>query len=120
MSLFATEAWAQGTDGIASSSIIQFVPFILIFVVFYFLIIRPQQKKQKSHQKMLSNLNKGDQIVTAAGIHGTVTKLGEDIITVEIADKVRIQIDRSQVARLVKASNAKEDFSSEKEAATSS
>lgn len=71
-----------------------------MFVVFYFLLIRPQQKKQKEHQKMLQNLKKGDDIVTASGIFGKVTGLTDTLATIEIADKVRVKILRSQIAGL--------------------
>lgn len=100
MFLFASTVFAQ-EGGTFAASLVQFVPFILIFVVFYFLLIRPQQKKQKEHQALLNGLQSGDKVVTNGGIHGKVTKVGDTVITVEIAEKVRIQLDRQQVARLV-------------------
>jgi preprotein translocase subunit YajC len=100
---FVREAYAQGAAATASSTdmLVQFAPFILIFAVFYFLIIRPQNKQRKEHQAMLAALGKGDKVVTAAGIHGTIFKIGDEVLTLEIADKVRIQLDRSQIARVV-------------------
>ena len=98
---FESIAMAQGVGATAAANpMIQFVPFILIFVVFYFLIIRPQQKKQKSLQLMLTSLKKGDEIITNGGIYGVIFKIGEDWITLEVADKVRIKVERAQIARL--------------------
>lgn len=101
MLLFVSTAYAQGgaTDFL-QGPIGSMLPFIVIFVVFYFLLIRPQQKKQKAMQALLADLKKGDKVVTNSGIHGTITKAGDAIITLEIADKVSIQIDRQQVGRL--------------------
>ena len=73
------------------------LPFILIFGIFYFLLIRPQKKRQEAHQKMLKLLKKGDQVVTAGGILGTIFALEDDVLTVEIADRTRIKVVRSQV-----------------------
>ncbi|MCF8110282.1 MAG: preprotein translocase subunit YajC [Desulfobacteraceae bacterium] len=77
------------------------IPIILMFVIFYFLLIRPQQKKAKAHQEMINNLKKGDRVVTSGGIHGTVTSLDENSATVEIADKVRIKVTRGSIAGVV-------------------
>ena len=80
------------------------LPWIAIFVIFYFLLIRPQSKRQKQHQKMVGGLQKGDQVVSSGGIHGTVQGIDEehDTVTLEIADKVRIRITRGSVARVLK------------------
>ncbi|MBF0287974.1 MAG: preprotein translocase subunit YajC [SAR324 cluster bacterium] len=103
---FISDAMAQeGGSSMTESPFFSMVPFIIIFVVFYFLLIRPQQKKQKAHQNMLNELKKGDQIVTNGGIHGTVYKLGDSVITIEIADKVKIQLDRPQIARIIDSSS---------------
>ena len=101
---FVSDAWAQTAGGgLTDSPLFGMVPFILIFVVFYFLLIRPQQKKQKALQQMIRDLKKGDKVVTNGGIYGTITKLGEINITLEIADKVAIKVERQQIARLVEA-----------------
>ena len=81
-------------------ALVQFLPFILIFVIFYFLLIRPQQKQRKQHQQLLDNLKIGDKVVTASGIYASVIKLGDERVTLEIAPKVNVQIDRIQIARL--------------------
>ncbi len=87
---------AAGQGGFAA-----FVPIILMFVIFYFLLIRPQQKKAKAHQTMIANLKKGDQVLTSGGIYGQVTAIDESTATVEIADKVRVKVTRSSIAALV-------------------
>jgi preprotein translocase subunit YajC len=86
--------------GQAQGGFTAFVPLILMFVIFYFLLIRPQQKKQKEHQEMVRNLKKGDRIMINGGIYGNITSLEESVITVEIADKVRVKVNRGYVASL--------------------
>ena len=78
-----------------------FIPIILMFVIFYFLLIRPQQKRQKETRNMISNLKKGDRIMTSGGLHGRITGLDDNTLTVEIADKVRVKVGRQSVAGLV-------------------
>lgn len=95
--MFISPAFAQGA-GVADGGnmLIQFAPFILIFVIFYFLIIRPQQKKQKDHRNMLAALRRGDNIITAGGIVGKVSKVIDDTeIEVEIAKDIRIRVMRA-------------------------
>jgi len=79
-----------------------FLPIILIFVIFYFLLIRPQQKRAKEHRTLLSNLKLGDQVLTSGGIYGRVTGLRDDVVTVEISDKVRVKVNRGNIAGVVK------------------
>jgi preprotein translocase subunit YajC len=73
-----------------------------MFVVFYFLLIWPQQKKAKAHRQVLSNLKKGDEIVTSGGLYGTITGITDTVITLEIAEKVRIKVARSSIAGVIK------------------
>jgi preprotein translocase subunit YajC len=73
-----------------------------MFVVFYFLLIWPQQKKAKTHRQVLSNLQKGDNVVTSSGIYGTITGLTDTVVTLEIAEKVRIKVSRSSIAGVIK------------------
>ena len=75
----------------------QFAPLVLILLVFYFLIMRPQQKKFKAHQQMLSELKKGDKIITSSGIAGRITKVGEQFFSVEIAPNVEVEIERNAI-----------------------
>lgn len=81
-----------------------FVPLILMFAIFYFLLIRPQQKKTKQHREMLGNLKKGDRIITGGGIHGRITGISDTTLTVEIADRVRVKVNRSNVMALTQPS----------------
>ncbi len=103
--LMESIAWAQGTGGAASGAqgpgaLVSFLPFVLIAVVFYFMLIRPQQKKQKEQKALLDALKKGDKIVTTSGIWGTVTNLGKETVTVQIADNTRIKMQRENIARV--------------------
>lgn len=70
----------------------------LIFIIFYFLLIRPQQIKQKKHREMLQNLGMGDEVVTNGGIHGTITRIKEDVVILKVAEKIEIQISKSAIA----------------------
>ena len=108
---FVSVAYAQSAGEAASQSpFFQFIPLVLILGVFWFLIIRPQQKKQKEHVSMVDSLRKGDKVITNGGIFGTIIKVGDDRITLEIASKVQIQIERQQVARMdKKITERKED-----------
>jgi len=91
-----------GGAGGAGGSFMSFLPIILIFVIFYFLLIRPQQRRAKEHKALLSNLKVGDQVLTGGGIYGRVTGLRDDIITVEISDKVRVKVARGTIGAVVK------------------
>lgn len=95
-------AWAQGAGGGGggASGLLSFLPFVLIFVIFYFLLILPQQKRQKAQKAMLEGLKKGDKVVTASGIWGTVTNLGKDTVTLQIADTAKIKIQKDHIARV--------------------
>jgi preprotein translocase subunit YajC len=79
----------------------QLLPLVLIFVVFYFLLIRPQQKKAKQHRELLANLRKGDNVVTGGGMMGKVVKLEDNVVHVEIADNVRIRVIRQTITDVV-------------------
>jgi preprotein translocase subunit YajC len=79
---------------------------VIIFVIFYFLLIRPQQKKQKELQTMLNNLAHGDAVMTTGGIHGKITGLADAVITLEIADKVRIKVARSAIGAIIQKSGS--------------
>lgn len=75
-------------------------PMIMMFLIFYFILIRPQQKKQSESQKMLDALKEGDNVVTLSGIHGTIKKIKDDIVFLQIADNVRIRINRTSIGTL--------------------
>ena len=94
-----------GAGGAGAGGFSAFVPLILMFVIFYFLLIRPQQKRTKQHREMINTLKAGDRIVTGGGIHGRITGVSDTTLTVEIADKVRIKLNRGNVAALVHAAS---------------
>lgn len=101
--MFISEAYAQTADAAGAGGAFQaFLPLILIFVVFYFLLIRPQQKKMKQHKEMLGAVRRGDKIITGGGILGTVTKVDNEIeLTVEIAKDVKVKIQRGTISAVV-------------------
>jgi preprotein translocase subunit YajC len=94
-------AWAQGAAPTAGSQI----PFLLlmagVFVMFYFVLFRPQQKKQKEHQTLVSKLAAGDEIVTSGGVLGKITDVGDSFVTLEVAEGVRIKVQKFQVSALM-------------------
>ena len=102
-------AMGQPPGGGGGSSMMSFLPIVLIFVIFYFLLIRPQQKRAKEHRTLLSNLKLGDQVLTSGGIYGRVTGLREDVVTVEISDKVRVKVNRGNIAGVVRQDVMKAD-----------
>ena len=93
---------ATGSGG--SGGFASFIPLILMFVIFYFLLIRPQQKKTKEHRQMIDNLKTGDRIITSGGLHGRITGISESALTVEIAEKVRVKVNRGSVTALMQTS----------------
>jgi len=118
MSMLISAAYAQGTGitGIFDNqgALIQFLPLVLIFVVFYFLLIRPQQRKAKDHKTMLDALRRGDRVVTGGGIIGTVARVeNPEEVTVDIADGVRVRVLRSTISSVL----AKPDPAATREAA---
>jgi preprotein translocase subunit YajC len=99
--MFVTPAYAQAAGGGAAGGLIGFVPIILIFLIMYFLMIRPQQKKMKEHKAMIDALRRGDQVVTAGGLMGKVVKVEDDVIEVELAQNVKERVVRNTIARVV-------------------
>src|SRR5262245_70895 len=95
-------AYAQfGNAGGGPGPLVQLLPLALVFVVFYFLLIRPQQQKAKVHREMIDNLKRNDEVVTAGGLYGRVVELSEKIITLEVAPNVRVRIDRPHIDAVV-------------------
>ena len=84
----------------------QFLPLIIIAVLFYFLLIRPQQKKQKDHEKLVAGVKTGDKVVTAGGIHGIVANVKDSTFLIKVADNVKIEFDKSSIASVTKADAA--------------
>ena len=116
--MLISPAFAQGAGGAGGADMLtSFLPLILIFVVFYFLLIRPQQKKQKEHKAMLAAVRRGDKIVTAGGLIGTVAKvIGDDELSAEIAEGVKVKVARGMVSTVLsKTEPAKGDDKDEDE-----
>ena len=100
--VFISSAYAQtAAGGDVSSSLMGMLPLVLMFVVLYFVMIRPQMKRQKEQRAMIEALAKGDEVVTAGGLIGKVTKLGDAFLDVEIANGVEVQIQRSAVVQVL-------------------
>ena len=99
--MFISPAYAQAAGGDTTSSRISLLPLVLMFVVLYFVMIRPQMKRQKEHKAMIDALAKGDEIVTAGGFLGKVSKLGDVHIGVELADGLEVQLQRSAVVQVL-------------------
>lgn len=100
MSFFISDAMAEGAAS-GDPTIAGFIPIILIFILFYFLLIRPQAKKAKEHKGMVASLGKGDEVVTNGGILGRLVKIDESFLTLEIADGVVVKVQRQSIATLV-------------------
>jgi preprotein translocase subunit YajC len=94
-------AWAQAAGGAQPNAFVQLLPLVLIFVVFYFLLIRPQAKRAKEHKAMVAALSVGDEVVTSGGILGKVTELGDQFMTVEVADGVRLKVQRHTISSVL-------------------
>ena len=89
-------------DAAAPSPILQFLPLVFLFVIFYFMLIRPQQQKQKSHEDLISKLEKNDEVITVGGVHATVVSVGEKTATLRIADNVKIEIEKASITQVTK------------------
>jgi preprotein translocase subunit YajC len=96
-------AYAQSGSGGGPGPLVQFLPLALVFVVFYFLLIRPQQQKAKAHREMINNLKRNDEVVTAGGLYGRVVELTEKVVTLEISHNVRVRVDRPRIEEVVTA-----------------
>jgi preprotein translocase subunit YajC len=93
-------AFAQTAQG--PSTLVNFIPLIFVFLIFYFLLIRPQQKKAKNHRDMLSKLKKNDEVMTTGGIYGKVVSLTDSVATLEVAPNVRIRVGRANISEMLK------------------
>ena len=110
--LFAAPSGAEGGGG-PLGGIVGFLPFVAIIGIFYFLIIRPQNKKQKETQKMLAQLKKGDKVITIGGIHGTISSVKEKTVVLKVDDSTKIEFIRSAIASVTDV--AKEESPSDKD-----
>jgi len=101
-------AMAQAPNGGSGAVMTQLLFFAAIFAIFYFLLIRPQQKQKKDREVMLNAVKKGDRVVTTGGLHGTVVGLNEQTVTLKVADSVKLDFDRTALGRIVTAPGSKE------------
>ena len=101
MNLLISDAWAQAAEPTAGGGLIQFLPLFAIIIIFYFLLIRPQQKRAKEHRGMVEALGKGDEVVTNGGLLGRITDVGETFIAVEISDGVLIKVQKHAIASVM-------------------
>ncbi|HEX6723125.1 MAG TPA: preprotein translocase subunit YajC [Burkholderiaceae bacterium] len=103
--MIISQAFAQtapaASGGGAESSLLSLLPLVLMFVVLYFIMIRPQMKRQKEHKTMVEALAKGDEVVTAGGVLGRVSKLGETYLHVEVANGIELQVQRSSIVQVL-------------------
>jgi preprotein translocase subunit YajC len=106
MDFFISNAFAQGAAA-PGGSLLGILPLLLMLPVFYFLMIRPQQKRMKEHKTMVSALKKGDEVVTNGGLGGTVTKVGDAYLTMRVADNVEVNVQKQAVAALLPSGTLK-------------
>ena len=99
--MFISNAYAQGAAAGGTESLYSFLPLVLMFVVLYFIMIRPQMKKQKEHKAMIEALAKGDEVVIAGGVIGRIAKLGESFVHVEVAGGVELQVQRPSIIQVL-------------------
>ncbi len=93
---------AAGGAGGGMAAFQQIIPLVFMFAIFYFLLIRPQQKKAKEHKALLESMKKGDNVITAGGVHGKVSAVDNDLVTLEVANNVNIKITKSYIAAIKK------------------
>lgn len=99
--MLISNAYAQAAQASQGFDLLQMLPLVLMFVLLYFLMIRPQSKRAKEHKAMLAALQKGDEVVTAGGTLGKVTKVGDNFVSVEIASNVEVQVQRSSITTML-------------------
>ena len=102
MSFFISDAYAQAAPAAQQPGLLEsLLPFVILFAVFYFLLIRPQQKKAKEHKVMTENLAKGDEVLTQGGLYGKIVEVGESHVVVELADNMQVKLQRVAVAAVL-------------------
>ncbi len=101
MDFFIPVAWAEAAPPSASSGLASLIPLVLLFVVFYFLLIRPQTKRAKEHRQMIDALAKGDEVVTNGGLLGKITNLGDNFVVLEIAPNLEVKVQRQAIATVM-------------------
>ena len=99
MDFFISNAYAQ--DAAAQGGLMSFLPLIVIFAVFYFMLIRPQMKRSKEHKQLISQLNKGDEVITNGGLLGRITDVSDSFVTLELAENTQVKIQRQAIATVM-------------------
>jgi preprotein translocase subunit YajC len=108
LSLLLAQAQPATPAGAAPNPLASFIPIILIFVIMYFVLFRPQMRRQKEQRLLVSALKTGDRVVTAAGIHGMITNVKDTTVTVKVADNVKIEMEKSAITNVVKTTGTTE------------
>jgi preprotein translocase subunit YajC len=108
--LLLAQAASPAPDAPQPSFLVSMMPLIFVFVIFYFLLIRPQQKRQKAHQQLVAAVKTGDKVVTSSGIHGIVANVKEKTILLKVADNVKIEFDRGSVSSVEKSAEVAEEI----------
>jgi preprotein translocase subunit YajC len=103
MLIFLLAQAPAASPGAAANPLASFIPIILIFIIMYFLLFRPQMRRQKEQQRIVASLKTGDRVVTASGIHGMITNVKETTVIVKVADNVKIEMDKSAVTNVLKS-----------------
>jgi|HigsolmetaGSP12D_1036236.scaffolds.fasta_scaffold00210_13 preprotein translocase subunit YajC len=108
--------WLAETAGASGNMLLTLLPFVLMFAIFYFLLIRPQQRKQKERNNMLRSLNKGDKVTTIGGLHGTIVEITDDTVVLKVNDVTKLTFDRSAINTVqARAAEPKADKSEKNE-----
>lgn len=118
MSFFISDAMAEGAASSGGAGWEGLIPLVLLFVIFYFLLIRPQQKKVKEHRKLVSEIGKGDEVITYGGIGGKIREIDDAFCDLEIAPNVVVKVDRQNIARLLPKGTLKGTIASDKKDTT--
>lgn len=101
MDFFISDAWAQAGEAAAPNPLISMLPLFALLILFYFMLIRPQMKRSKEHKQMVSNLAKGNEVVTSGGVAGKIRDIGENFIVLEIADNVQVRVQKESVSSVI-------------------
>jgi len=97
---FAMSQTGAGGSGEQGNPLIAFMPLIILFVIFYFLLIRPQQKKAKEHREMLNNLKKGDSVITGGGLYGRIKNISEEMLTLDLGGNMEVKVNRNYISQV--------------------
>ena len=108
MSFLISDAWAQAAPATPQQGLLSFLPLIALFVVFYFFLIRPQMRRQREHQDLVKNLQKGDEVVTNGGLLGRITEVSDTFLKVEVAKNVEVRVQRQAISAIMPKGTIKE------------